>query len=202
MLFLNFFFNPIILILNLLQSSSSYHLFSYSSSSIMSSSQKSSYNYSRQHQMSIIDTWRHNTLLPPSPPLSPNISPPYSPNIANPPCPTSQPPNQTREKIVNELNQLHHLSNNIETKLQRVANASTQTLSSPPSPSTTIIHPVINDQVTFHFGFCHCYMYTQTLFHKLRDDIHRLESLLTSPSTQGHTPPNNASPTSPLSPLH
>ncbi|GJZ27379.1 hypothetical protein Tco_0571632 [Tanacetum coccineum] len=85
---------------------------------------------------------------------------------------------------MNELNQLHHLSNIIETKLQRVANASTQTPPSPPSPSTTIIHPAINDQVTFHSGFCHCCMYTQTLFHKLRDDIHRLESLFTSPPTQ------------------
>ncbi|GJY26112.1 hypothetical protein Tco_0400838 [Tanacetum coccineum] len=149
--------------------------------------------------MSIIDTWRHNTLLPPSPPLSPNILPPHSPNIANPTSPTTQPPNQTREQIVNELNQLHHLSNIIETELQRVANASTQTPSSPPSPSTTIIHPTTNEQVTFHSSFCHCYMYTRTLFHKLRADIHRLESLLTRSPTQGHAPPNNASPTSPLS---
>ncbi|GJR45281.1 hypothetical protein Tco_1313384 [Tanacetum coccineum] len=152
--------------------------------------------------MSIIDTWRHNTLLPPSPPLSLNISPPHSTNIANPPSLTSQPPNQNREQIVNELNQLHHLSNNIETKLQCIANASTQTPPSPPSPSTTMIHHATNDQVIFHSGFSHCCMYTRTLFHKLRDDIHRLESLLTSPSTQGHAPPNNASPPSHLSPLH
>nr|GEV80626.1 probable sulfate transporter 3.5 [Tanacetum cinerariifolium] len=97
--------------------------------------------------MSIIDTWRHNTLLPPSPHLSPNILPPYSPHIANTPSLISQPPNQTREQIMNELNQLHHLSNIIETKLQRVANASTQTPPSPPSPSTTIIHLATNDQV-------------------------------------------------------
>nr|GEU58895.1 hypothetical protein [Tanacetum cinerariifolium] len=165
------------------------------------SSSYPSQNYGERHRKFIIDTWRHNTLLLYSPPLSPNTSPPHSPNVLNASPQTTQSQNQSREQIVNELNQLYNLSNIIEIELQFVANASTQTPPLPHSPSTTIIYPAINDQVTVYFGFCHCCMYTRTLFHKLRDDIHRLESLLTTLPTQGHALPNTPSPTSPLSPL-
>ncbi|GJU21705.1 hypothetical protein Tco_1155047 [Tanacetum coccineum] len=103
----------------------------------MSSSQNSSYDYSRKHRMSIIDTWRHKILLPPSPPLSQNASPSLSPRDTNSPSqsPSSPSQNPLRDQMVNEINELHHLSNLIDINLQHAINVSNQTplsLASPP----------------------------------------------------------------------
>ncbi|GKD61964.1 hypothetical protein Tco_1299473 [Tanacetum coccineum] len=150
--------------------------------------------------MSIIDTW---TLLPPSPPLLQNASPSLSPRDTNSPpqSPSSPSQNPIRDQMVNEINELHHLSNLIDINLQHAINVSTQTPPSPPIPPPSSIHIATLDQVNLHSGLCHCCMYTRTLFHTLRDDLHRLESLITRPPTQSNGPPNNASPTSPLSPI-
>ncbi|GKF82900.1 hypothetical protein Tco_0244556, partial [Tanacetum coccineum] len=112
----------------------------------MSSSQNPSPNFSRKHRISVREAWRKTTLLPQSPPLSPNASPPPSPRIAHslPIPPQSQ--HLLRNHLVNEINELHHLSNLIEINLQHATNASTQTPPSPPSPPTTLIHPATLDQ--------------------------------------------------------
>ncbi|GKE03224.1 hypothetical protein Tco_1395242 [Tanacetum coccineum] len=147
--------------------------------------------------MAIQEPWRQSHLLPPSPPLSPNSSPTNSPTITNSLSPPSPPQNPLRNQIVNELNELHHLSNLIDINLQHAINATTQT---PPSPP--LILPATLDQVNFHLEFCHCCMHTQTLFNVLRDDLNRIKSIIIGPSTQIRSSPNNPSPTSSQSPRH
>nr|GEV62572.1 hypothetical protein [Tanacetum cinerariifolium] len=102
------------------------------------------------------------------------------------------------DQMVNEINQLHHLSYLIEANLQDATNASTQTPPSSPSPPSPLIHPATLDQVNFHSGFCRCCMYTQNQFHSLRDELNWIQFLLTRPPIRVHVPQNNTSTTSPL----
>ncbi|GJU68083.1 hypothetical protein Tco_1254342 [Tanacetum coccineum] len=91
----------------------------------MSSSHNHSSNFSRKPRISVREVWRRTTPLPQSPPLSQNASPPPSPRIAQslPTPPQSQ--NPFRDQLVNEINELHHLSNLIGINLQHAINAST-----------------------------------------------------------------------------
>ncbi|GJZ50244.1 retrovirus-related pol polyprotein from transposon TNT 1-94 [Tanacetum coccineum] len=53
------------------------------------------------------------------------------------------------------VNQLHHISQLLETNLQHATNTYSQVPPSPHSPSPPLIHPATLDQVNFHSGFCH-----------------------------------------------
>ncbi|GJV40062.1 hypothetical protein Tco_1418502 [Tanacetum coccineum] len=53
------------------------------------------------------------------------------------------------------MNQLHHISNLLETNLQNATNAYSQALPPSHTPSPPLIHPATLDQVNFHSGFCH-----------------------------------------------
>ncbi|GJY19542.1 hypothetical protein Tco_0391033, partial [Tanacetum coccineum] len=96
----------------------------------MSSSSKSSLDYSRKHRRAILKPWRqsHNILpSPPSPP--PNKTPPTSPITNSSPSSPSPPHNPTQNQIAHEL---HHLSNLLEINLQQAIEATNPSL--PTSP--------------------------------------------------------------------
>ncbi|GJV58305.1 hypothetical protein Tco_1459310 [Tanacetum coccineum] len=116
----------------------------------MSSSRKSPHDYLRRYRRAILEPWRQSHLLPPSPPVSPNRSPSNSPTITNSLSSPSPPQNPFQNQIVDELNELHHLSNLIDINLQRAIDATTQT-----PPSSPLILPATLEQVNFHSKFCH-----------------------------------------------
>ncbi|GKB00176.1 hypothetical protein Tco_0828169 [Tanacetum coccineum] len=119
---------------------------------IMSSSSKSSRDYSRKHRRPILEPWRQSHNLPPSPPSPPpNRTPPTSPITINSLSSPSPPHNSTQNQIVHDLSKLHHLSNLIDINLQQAIEATN------PSPSTSPrVFPATLDQVNFHLEFCHC----------------------------------------------
>ncbi|GJX37034.1 histidine kinase-, DNA gyrase B-, and HSP90-like ATPase family protein [Tanacetum coccineum] len=108
----------------------------------MSSSRKSPHDYLRRYRRAILEPWRQSHLLPPSPPVSPNRSPSNSPTITNSLSSPSPPQNPFQNQIVDELNELHHLSNLIDINLQRAIDATTQT-----PPSSPLILPATLEQV-------------------------------------------------------
>ncbi|GJW30807.1 hypothetical protein Tco_0047682 [Tanacetum coccineum] len=154
-------------------------------------------NFSRKHRILVRQVWRRTTSLPQSPPQSQNVSPPLPPRVANsqPLPPPSQ--NPLRDQMVN---QLHHISYLLETNLQNATNVYSQAPPSSQSPSPPLIHPATLDQVNFYSGFCHCCVYTQNQFHSLRDELNFIKFPLPRPLARVNAPPNNVSPTSPLSP--
>ncbi|GKB62145.1 hypothetical protein Tco_0918331 [Tanacetum coccineum] len=101
----------------------------------MSSSSKSTHDYSRKHQKGILEPWRqsHNLLpSPPSPPPNRNIH--VFPITTNSPSFLSPPQNPSPNQIANEL---HHLSNLLEINLQQGINATNPL----PLPRHAFLHP-------------------------------------------------------------
>ncbi|GKA78954.1 hypothetical protein Tco_0785491 [Tanacetum coccineum] len=146
----------------------------------MSSSSKSSRDYSRKHRRAILEPWRQSHNLPPSPPSPPpNRTPPTSPITTNSLSSPLPPHNSTQNQIVNDLNELHHLSNLIDINLQQAIEAT-----NPSPPTSPRVFLATLDQVNFHSEFCHCCLETQNLFDTLRDDLNRIKSLIIGPSTQ------------------
>ncbi|GJW37464.1 hypothetical protein Tco_0060384 [Tanacetum coccineum] len=143
----------------------------------MSSSSKSTYDYSRKHRRAILEPWRQSHNLPPSPPSPlPNRNTPVSPITTNSPPSLSPSQNPSPNQIALEL---HHLSNLLEINIQQAIDAT-----NPLPPTSPCIPSPSLDQVNFHSEFCHCYMNTQNLFDTLKDDLNRIKSLIISPSTQ------------------
>ncbi|GJY75027.1 hypothetical protein Tco_0479458 [Tanacetum coccineum] len=141
----------------------------------MSSSKKSSRDYSRKHRKAILDPWRQSHNLPLSPPSpSPKGPSPTSPISTNSFSSSSPPQNSTQN-----LNELHHLSNLFNINLQQAIEAI-----NPSPPTSPYIPPPSLDQVNFHSEFCHCCLETQNLFDTLKDDLNRIKSLIIGPSTQ------------------
>ncbi|GJR02155.1 hypothetical protein Tco_0525139 [Tanacetum coccineum] len=108
----------------------------------MSSSSKSSRDYSRKHRRAILEPWRqsHNLLSsPPSPPLNRTL--PTSPITTNSLSSTSPPHNPTQNQIAHEL---RHLSNLFEINLQQAIKAT-----NPSPPTSPCIPPPTLDQVKF-----------------------------------------------------
>ncbi|GJZ52914.1 hypothetical protein Tco_0607799, partial [Tanacetum coccineum] len=96
----------------------------------MSSSSKSTYDYSRKHQRAILEPWRQRHNLPPSPPSpSPNRNTFVSPITTNSPPSLSSPQKPSPNQIAHEL---HHLSNLFEINLQQAIDATNR--SPPTSP--------------------------------------------------------------------
>ncbi|GJV12864.1 hypothetical protein Tco_1354405 [Tanacetum coccineum] len=122
----------------------------------MSSFSKSSHDYSRKHQRAILEPWRQSHNLPPSPPSPPpNRTLPISPITTNSLSSPSPPYNSTQNQIVNDLNELHHLSNLININLQQAIKAT-----NPSPPISPRVFPATLDEVNFHPELCHCYMET------------------------------------------
>ncbi|GJX78592.1 retrovirus-related pol polyprotein from transposon TNT 1-94 [Tanacetum coccineum] len=99
----------------------------------MSSSSKSTHDYSRKLRRAILEPWRQSHNLPPSPP--PNRNTPTSPSITNSSPSLSPSQNQSPNQITHEL---HHLSNLLEINLQQAIyaiNPSPPTSPCIPSPS-------------------------------------------------------------------
>ncbi|GJV36460.1 hypothetical protein Tco_1408937 [Tanacetum coccineum] len=84
----------------------------------MSSSSKSTHDYSRKHRRAILEPWRQSHNLPPSPP--PNRNTPTSPTTTNSSPSLSPPQNPSPNQIAHEL---HHLSNLLEINLQQAIDA-------------------------------------------------------------------------------
>ncbi|GJY70823.1 hypothetical protein Tco_0474526 [Tanacetum coccineum] len=117
----------------------------------MSSSSKSPHDYSWKYQRAILKPWRQSNnlpLLPSSPP--PNKTPPTSLVTTNSLSSPSPPQNPTQNQIAHDLNELHHLSNLLDIKLQQAIEAT-----NPSPPTSPHIPPPILDQVNFHLEFCH-----------------------------------------------
>ncbi|GKA05297.1 hypothetical protein Tco_0684417, partial [Tanacetum coccineum] len=114
----------------------------------MSSSSKSSRDYSRKHRRAILKPWKQSHNLSPSPPSPPpNRTPPTSPITTNSLSSPLPPHNPTQNQIAHEL---HHLSNLLEINLQQAIEATN------PSPLTSPrIPPPTLDQVNFHLRLCH-----------------------------------------------
>ncbi|GKC92697.1 hypothetical protein Tco_1158139 [Tanacetum coccineum] len=139
----------------------------------MSSSSKSTHDYSRKHQRAILEPWRQSHNLPPSPP-----SPPPNRNTPTSPIATNSSPlqNPSPNQIAHEL---HHLSNLREINFQQAIDATN------PLPLTSpYIPPPSLDQVNFHSEFFHCCLDTRNLFDTLKDDLNRIKSLIIVPFTQ------------------
>ncbi|GKE89851.1 hypothetical protein Tco_1567326, partial [Tanacetum coccineum] len=78
----------------------------------MSSSSKSTHDYSRKHRRAILKPWRQSHNLPPSPPSPPpNRNTHVSPIITNSSPSLSPPQNPSPNQMAHEL---HHLSNLFE----------------------------------------------------------------------------------------
>ncbi|GJZ48524.1 reverse transcriptase domain-containing protein [Tanacetum coccineum] len=123
----------------------------------MSSSSKSTHDYSRKYQRAILEPWRQSHNLPPSPPSpSPNKNTPTSPIATNSSPSLSPPQDPSPNQIAQEL---HHLSNLLEFNLQQAIEAT-----NPSPPNSPHIPPPTLDQVNFHSGLCHCCLITQDLF--------------------------------------
>ncbi|GJT63358.1 hypothetical protein Tco_1006891 [Tanacetum coccineum] len=84
------------------------------------------------------------------------------------------PPSLTRERLVDEINQLQDLSNLLAMHL------SNQTANPPPTPSN-MPHTITLDQVEYHVGYYPCCRYTQKQFLSLSKDLNWIEYLLTRP---------------------
>ncbi|GJU15074.1 hypothetical protein Tco_1143040 [Tanacetum coccineum] len=140
----------------------------------MSSSSKSTHDYSRKLRRAILEPWRQSHNLPPSPP--PNRNTPTSPSTTNSSPSLSPPQNPSPNQITHEL---HHLSNLLEINLQQAIDAT-----NPSPPTSPCIPPPSLDQVNLHSEFCHCCLNTQNLFDTLKDDLNRIKSLIIGPSTQ------------------
>ncbi|GKC22399.1 hypothetical protein Tco_1574649 [Tanacetum coccineum] len=139
----------------------------------MSSSSKSSRDYSRKHCRDIIEPWRESHNLPPSP--LPNRTPHTSPITTNSLSSPSPPHNPTQNQIAHEL---HHLSNLLEINLQQEIEAT-----NPSPPILPCIPPPTLDQVNFHSGLYHYCLQTRDLFDILRDDLNHIKSIIIVPST-------------------
>ncbi|GJR43958.1 hypothetical protein Tco_1312061 [Tanacetum coccineum] len=143
----------------------------------MSSSSKSTHDYSRKHRRAIIEPWRQSHNHPPSPPSSLlNRHIPISPITTNSLPSLSPQQNLSPNQITHEL---HHLSNLLEINLQQAIEAT-----NPSTPTSPYIPPPSFDQVNFHSESCHCCLNTQNLFDTLKDDLNRIKSLIIGPSTQ------------------
>ncbi|GJR60547.1 hypothetical protein Tco_1502709 [Tanacetum coccineum] len=115
----------------------------------MSSFSKSSHDYLQKHQRAILEPWRQGHNLPPSPSSPPpNRTPPISPITTNSLSSSSPPHNLTQNQIVNDLNELHHLTNLIDISLQQAIEAT-----NPSPPTSPRIFPATLDQVNFHSEF-------------------------------------------------
>ncbi|GJZ46842.1 hypothetical protein Tco_0600674 [Tanacetum coccineum] len=111
----------------------------------MSSSSKSTHDYSRKLRRAILEHWRQSYNLPPSPP--PNRNTPTSLSTTNSSPSLLPPQNPSPNQITHEL---HHLSNLLEINLQQAIDAID------PSPLTSpCIPPPSLDQVNLHSEFCH-----------------------------------------------
>ncbi|GJR65738.1 hypothetical protein Tco_0011803 [Tanacetum coccineum] len=109
----------------------------------MSSSSKSTHDYSRKLQRAILEPWRQSHNLPPSPP--PNRNTPTSPSTTNSSPSLSPPQNPSPNQITHEL---HHLSNLLEINLQQVIDAT-----NPSPPTSPCIPPPSLDQLGSIYGF-------------------------------------------------
>ncbi|GKC33249.1 hypothetical protein Tco_1040543 [Tanacetum coccineum] len=116
----------------------------------MSSSSKSTHDYSRKHHRAILEPWRQSHNLPPSPP--PNRNTPTSPTTTNSSPSLSPPQNPSPNQIAHEL---HHLSNLVETNLQQAIDST-----NPLPPTLPCIPPPSLHQVNLHSEFCHCCLNT------------------------------------------
>ncbi|GKA45836.1 hypothetical protein Tco_0738632 [Tanacetum coccineum] len=106
----------------------------------MSSSSKSSRDYSRKHCRAILEPWRQSHNLPPSPPShQPNKTPPTSPITTNSLSSPSPPLNPTQNQIAHEL---HNLSNLLEINLKLAIEAA-----NPSPPTSPCIPPPTLDQI-------------------------------------------------------
>ncbi|GKE63026.1 hypothetical protein Tco_1513393 [Tanacetum coccineum] len=106
------------------------------------------------------------------------------------------PPSPTRERLVDEINQLQDLSNLLDMLL------SNQTANPLPTPSN-MPHTITLDQVEHHIGYCPCCRYTQKQFLSLSEDLNWIEYLLTRPYPLLQVPHNypkttTSAPNSPL----
>ncbi|GJS31854.1 hypothetical protein Tco_0492474 [Tanacetum coccineum] len=158
----------------------------------MSSSSKSSRDYSRKHRRDILKPWRQSHNLPPSPPSPPpNRTPPTYPITTNSLSSPSPPHNSTQNQIVYDLSKLHHLLNLIEINLQQAIEATN------PSPSTSPrVFPATLDQVNFHSEFWHL---IQSLLSQLSSlSSAREEHSHNLPPSPPSPPPNRTPPTSPI----
>ncbi|GJT69084.1 hypothetical protein Tco_1028370 [Tanacetum coccineum] len=105
----------------------------------MSSSSKSSRDYSRKYQRVILEPWRQSHGLPPSPPSPPPTrTTPTSP-ISNNSFSYSSPLQNSSQN----LNEIHHLSNLLDINLQQAIEAT-----NPSPPTSPYIPPPSLDQVT------------------------------------------------------
>ncbi|GJR77584.1 hypothetical protein Tco_0089949 [Tanacetum coccineum] len=93
----------------------------------MSSSSKSTHDYSKKLRRAILEPWRQSHNLPPS--LLPNRNTPTSHSTTNSSPSLSPPQNPCPNQITHEL---HHLSNLLEINLQQAIDATN--LSPPTSP--------------------------------------------------------------------
>ncbi|GJV15744.1 hypothetical protein Tco_1361067 [Tanacetum coccineum] len=140
----------------------------------MSSSSKSTHDYSRKHRKVILEPWRQSHNLPPSPP--PNINILTSPTTTNSSPSLSPLQNPSPNQITHEL---HHLSNILEINIQQAIDAT-----NPSPPTSPCIPPPSLDQVNLHLEFCHCCLNAQNLFDTLKDDLNHNKSLIIGPFTQ------------------
>ncbi|GKB02913.1 hypothetical protein Tco_0831002 [Tanacetum coccineum] len=102
----------------------------------MSSSSKSTHDYSRKLRRAILEPWRQSHNLPPSP--LPNRNTPTSPSTTNSSPSLSPPQNPSPNQITHEL---HHLSNLLEINLQQAIDAT-----NPSPPTSPCIPPPSLDQ--------------------------------------------------------
>ncbi|GJY21030.1 hypothetical protein Tco_0393596 [Tanacetum coccineum] len=141
----------------------------------MSSSSKSPHDYLQKYQRAILESWRLNHGLPPSPPSPPPTGTSLTSPILNDSLTYSLP----LQNSTPNLNEIHHLSNLLDINLQRAIEAT-----NPSPPTSQYIPPPSLEQVNFHLEFCHCFLDTQNLFDTLKDDLNRIKSLIIGPSTQ------------------
>ncbi|GJY93004.1 hypothetical protein Tco_0508786 [Tanacetum coccineum] len=111
------------------------------------------------------------------------------------PPPPPPPPSLTRERLVDEINQLQHLSNLLAMHLSHRT-----TLSSSYSPNLS--HTLNLNQVEYHVGYCPCCRYIQTQFLAIRKDLNWVKFLLTRPQPplqiqKDYPPTTTSAPTSP-----
>ncbi|GJX75347.1 hypothetical protein Tco_0313942 [Tanacetum coccineum] len=103
----------------------------------MSSSSKSTHDYSRKLRRVILEPWRQSHNLPPSPP--PNRNTPTTPSTTNSSPSLSPPQNPSPNQIIHEL---HHLYNLLAINLQQAIDVTN------PSPPTSPCIPLPSlDQV-------------------------------------------------------
>ncbi|GKD40137.1 hypothetical protein Tco_1260344 [Tanacetum coccineum] len=106
----------------------------------MSSSSKSPRDYSRKYKKAILEPWRQNHNLPPSPPSPPpNRTLPTSPITINSLSSPSPPQNPTQNQIAHEL---LRLSNLLEINLHQAIDAT-----NPSPPTSPCIPPPTLDQL-------------------------------------------------------